>query len=301
MDDGVERVLRAVSELHDANTDAPARKLADKFLQSWRAAPNSWRTALMLVAHPDVSDDARFFFASSLRFACERSSGDVLDPALLGDLLAQIVLALLSSAHRGSSSVSRQLASALAALAVRSGSWEPVRTIPDVATLIQRHSGQTLEKPSAVSSDTVPLIALLLVVEALAAEARSKSLSCHPSRRSAVVTALSTSPEPARWLSTALSEAAPPACGQAAVLTIEEWCHAGFAPEGIEAGDTIPALFQRCLSPSICKTASECLVALFALCTLPTTQVLVLSIGAFEGQAILYHCFSLPFRETRTA
>ena len=193
MMDEATAVLQAVNLLNSPGADAVSRRNADQWLQAWRSSPNAWKTCLILVqpALP-LGDGDRYFFACALRFACSRFCGDILHPSLLGDFLDQTALALLASTWRGSSAVSGQLASAIAALAIRSPAWEPSRLLPDLAALFQRHapslqawvqqqSQQQQQQgippaTAAVPVDHAPLAALMQVLRFTAAEARGKQV-----------------------------------------------------------------------------------------------------------------------------
>lgn len=268
-------VLNAVAILHSPSSDATSRRQADAYLSAWRSSPGAWRTSLLLLLQPGVqlADTDRYFFACCLRFACQRSSGDILDPSILGSIIDQTSLALLSSVYRQSHAVSNQLAIALAALAVRSTNWDATRIVPDFASLFQRstqnmHDVGTDATGASVPLDLVPCLALLQLLQSMLTEARNKQCSVHPGRRAAVASALATSPEPIRWVRLALAVQGPHAatCSIQGLALVEEYCNQGTPPVGLDSHeDLLAAICQRVLNPETAKAAAQCLAAAFTI------------------------------------
>eukprot|EP00195_Chlamydomonas_chlamydogama_P005306 CAMPEP_0202910396 /NCGR_PEP_ID=MMETSP1392-20130828/51958_1 /ASSEMBLY_ACC=CAM_ASM_000868 /TAXON_ID=225041 /ORGANISM="Chlamydomonas chlamydogama, Strain SAG 11-48b" /LENGTH=149 /DNA_ID=CAMNT_0049600495 /DNA_START=17 /DNA_END=462 /DNA_ORIENTATION=- len=139
--EGLAAVRQALATLLQKGADTAARRQADLWLQAWRASPGSWRTCLALVHNQaQLPEQDRYFFACSLRFACQKFNGDILEQSSVKQVVDQAASALVALFDRGTGgAVAGQLSAAIAAIAVRAPLWDPNRVVTDLAVVFQEH------------------------------------------------------------------------------------------------------------------------------------------------------------------
>ncbi|KXZ45023.1 hypothetical protein GPECTOR_59g631 [Gonium pectorale] len=242
MDAQLAVIRQALAALY--SHDGATRKAADHWLQSFRNSSGAWQLCLVLLSRPGLAEYEYHFAAHVMRVAVGKVQ-EVLDPAVLPGLAAQLAALLLASAGSGAWPVAGQLSSALAALAVRAGMWPEESLVPQLLSLLAPQlaaamlagltfggmagmahgmagygsaAGGAAVVAAAVSAESSAVFALLQVVAALPEACASRAVAAHPQRKAAVAAALAADAAVAPLLHAAIAVCAVLCAVAAAVL-----------------------------------------------------------------------------------